>query len=70
MAKQPKRGRPPETGETMTKIVFVRMTQADYDAFELEATRLADATGVPVSVPAYLRMAGRYQIMRGKKLTG
>ncbi len=41
----PKRGRPPERGEAATKMVPVRMTEAEYES----AQALADARGVNLS---------------------
>lgn len=60
-APTPKRkpGRPPEERKAFDKTTMVRMHADDYAAFENEARTLAKLTGSPVSVGAYLRMAGR-----------
>jgi hypothetical protein len=45
---------------------MIRLHEEDYAAFQAEAERLGKITGLPVSVGAYLRMAGR--AMLGKKI--
>ena len=42
---KPKRGRPPARGETATRMVPVRMTEAEHES----ARALADARGVDLS---------------------
>jgi hypothetical protein len=60
-AATPKRGpgRAPEEGTAFNKTTMVRMFESDYQAFLAEAKKLAAKSGSPVSVGAYLRMAGR-----------
>lgn len=52
-------GRPPEERKAFDKTTMVRMHLEDYRAFEAKAAQIASKTGSPVSVGAFLRMAGR-----------
>jgi hypothetical protein len=57
----PKRsvGRPPTERKAFDKTTMVRMFAEDYAAFEAAARKMAAKNGSPVSVGAFLRMAGR-----------
>jgi hypothetical protein len=59
-------GRKPEEKKAFDKTTMIRLHEEDYAAFQAEAERLGKITGLPVSVGAYLRMAGR--AMLGKKI--
>lgn len=57
----PKRGpgRPPEERKAFDYTTMVRMFKTDHESFTKAATKLANVTGSPVSVGAFLRMAAR-----------